>query len=463
MSNAGKPQSGGAPGVPDRPRPAPAVAVSDAEFAALAGPAFAGIGSVVLAVSGGSDSMALMHLAARWTKDTGRARPHLVVATVDHGLRPSSAKEAAWVAERATELGLAHETLTWSGPKPKSRIQESAREARYALLAGLAERIGPPPAAIAVAHHRDDQAETLLMRLARGSGIGGLAAMQPTRALDVSGIMLVRPLLSLPKARLIATLQAMGQSWIEDPSNEAVDFERVRLRKARASLEAAGLTNDMLASSARRLARANAALQTATSELQTRIARLNDGAYAAIDVERFAHAPEELRLRVLQRILSCFGGTSPAPRLSQIETLVERLATTPSRFTATLGGCLVRVETKEIRVFREPGRKGLESLRLEPGQRAIWDGRFRIAVDPRCPHAIEIRPMTPDLLADARSNRTGFRSTLPRNAALTLPGAWHGDKLLAPLHPALAHLPTDENPVVNPGFVTAAFLGPTDD
>jgi tRNA(Ile)-lysidine synthase len=407
--------------------------------------------------------MALMHLAARWSKAAGSSHPHLVVATVDHGLRPASAKEAAWVAERANELGLAHETLTWSGPKPKSRIQEHAREARYALLAALAERVAPAPTAIAVAHHRDDQAETLLMRLARGSGIGGLAAMRPARALAGSGVTLIRPLLSLPKARLIATLQAMGQSWIEDPSNEAVDFERVRLRKARASLETAGLTNEMLASSARRLARANAALESVTSELQRRTVRFNDGAYAAIDAGLFAHAPEELRLRVLQRILSCFGGTSPAPRLSQVETLVERLATRQPRYTITLGGCLLHAETEKISVFREPGRQGLESLRLEPGQRAIWDGRFRIAVDPRCPYAINIRAVTANLLTQAKNERTGARKdALPRNAALTLPAAWHGDRLLAPLHPALSHLSTAESPADILRFVTTTFLGPTD-
>src|SRR5262249_29823831 len=144
------------------------------------------------------------------------------VATVDHGLRPGSDREAAWVAARASELGLPHRVLPWVGPKPRTGRQDAARRARYALLAEHAGRL-PPPVAIVVAHHLDDQAETLLMRLGRGSGLDGLAGMKPVRPHagddeyprlpDGADIRIVRPFLAITKARLVATLRDRGLDW----------------------------------------------------------------------------------------------------------------------------------------------------------------------------------------------------------------------------------------------------------
>jgi tRNA(Ile)-lysidine synthase len=353
--------------------------------------------------------------------------------------------------------------LRWEGPKPPTRIQESARDARYGLLASLAARTEPRPCAVAVAHHRDDQAETLLMRLSRGSGIDGLSAMQPSRLLATQPpVKLVRPLLSVPKSRLVATLEALGQSWIEDPSNAIVDYERVRLRNAHGALEQAGLTGDKLASSARRLARARTALDHATHDLGTRAVSLNGGAYASIDETIFAAAPEELRLRLLQRLLACFGGASPPARLSQLEALTERIATPPPRIAASLGGCLVRSEASELRVYREPGRKGLPHLRLRPGDSAVWDCRFSIEIDARCPQPIDIRAITPGILTAHQRGWAAARTTIPRRAALTLPGAWDGDRFLAPLHPALAGLRAPGDTDVA-RFVAASFIATMDE
>ncbi len=160
--------------------------------------------SAVLAVSGGPDSVALMHLARRWAKLTGRDPASLAVVTVDHGLRSESASEAAFVAGEARALGLAHHTLPWAGEKPKTGIQAAARQARYDLLAEYcAQRsIG----CVAVAHTADDQAETFLMRLRRGSGVDGLAAMAAVS--ERGAITLVRPLLSFSKARTSSAICA---------------------------------------------------------------------------------------------------------------------------------------------------------------------------------------------------------------------------------------------------------------
>ena len=194
-----------------------ASAERDGLFACLAG-----FDAVVLAVSGGADSIAMLHLAASWAHDQGRSAPRLSVATVDHGLRPGSAAEARAVATIAAQLGLAHSTLTWTGAKPARGIQAAARTARYRLLAGheRAHRID----AVAVAHTLDDQAETLLMRLARGSGVDGLAAMQLQASIE--GVAVLRPLLGIARARLRATLRQQGATWIDDPTNARPEFER---------------------------------------------------------------------------------------------------------------------------------------------------------------------------------------------------------------------------------------------
>src|SRR5262249_40082902 len=186
-------------------------------------------GPLALAVSGGPDSMALLHLVACWSKAIGK-RDQIFVLTVDHGLRIDAAQEAEFVKEQALELGLAHRTLTWAGPKPESRIQAVARTMRYCLLAQASEG-----AQIVTPHQQDAVAETFLLRLCRGSGVRGLGAMNarsnwPLPRFDVPCNMqppeLVRPLLTFPKARLIATLQELGRRWIEDSSNRNLMFER---------------------------------------------------------------------------------------------------------------------------------------------------------------------------------------------------------------------------------------------
>jgi tRNA(Ile)-lysidine synthase len=205
--------------------------------------------AVVLAVSGGPDSMALLHLVAGWKTENRFDRPVVHVATVDHRLRPQSAGEARAVAEASVALGFTHTTLTWSdGRSDASGLQEAARNARYRLLTEYASRLGAVRVAVVTAHTADDQAETLLMRLARGSGLDGMAAMAAQRSLDgAADVMLVRPLLGFGKDRLMATLAAAGRTWIDDPSNENTRFERVRLRAAGKVLAGLGFDNGRLA------------------------------------------------------------------------------------------------------------------------------------------------------------------------------------------------------------------------
>lgn len=304
---------------------------------------------VLLAVSGGPDSTALMLLAAR---NAGPA-VQLSVATVDHGLRPESPGEADAVARLSRSLGLDHVTLRWGGPKPTGRIQEKAREARYALLAAHAAAIGAT--AVATAHHADDQAETVLLRLVRGSGPAGLAAMRSDTPLGP--VRLLRPFLGVAKIRLVATARAAGLSVADDPSNADPRFARARLRNLQPVLEREGLTRGRLTTLARRATRAEAAIQAMATAAWSRHAT---GGAEGLDLSsELWSEPEEIRLRVFQRAIEAVSGGNP--RLERLEAASARLdgAVSAGRTAvSTIGGCLLRLDRLgKVTITRENVRR----------------------------------------------------------------------------------------------------------
>lgn len=290
---------------------------------------------LLLGVSGGPDSMAMMACAARHAAACGDPPP--AVATVDHGLRTDAAEEAATVGRVALDLGLSHAVLVWSAPKPATGLQDAARRARRSLLIREARRIGAE--ALVLAHHRDDQAETVLMRLCAGSGIAGLAAMRPVTADE--GIAVLRPFLAVPKARLVATADAFGLPFFRDPSNADPRFARARWREVETLLAAEGLDAVRLARLAERAARADAALDAAVEQAEVRLASDQGGG------RRFAPAifdeAEEIVLRALARAIAR-AAPGRIVRLERLEDLASalraaRAARVPLR--RTLGGAVV--------------------------------------------------------------------------------------------------------------------------
>jgi tRNA(Ile)-lysidine synthase len=315
-----------------------------------------GASALVLAVSGGPDSVALMWLAVRWRRGLTRG-PRLLAVTVDHGLRADAAREARDVKRLAKSLDLEHRTLRWSGAKPKSGLPAAAREARYALLAKVARKSGAKH--IVTAHTRDDQAETLLMRLLRGSGVAGLAAM--ARESERDGVLLARPLLEVSKAELIATLAKARIDFADDPTNRDPAFTRPRLRALMPALAEEGGDARNLARLASRLARANAAVEVLANGAE-RYLMLRDGAAAlgGFDASAFAGLPEEIRLRLLKRAIDRCAHEGSA-ELGKIEALLAALdhamGQRGGRLKLTLAGAAVSLAKGRIRVQPAPPRR----------------------------------------------------------------------------------------------------------
>src|ERR1700676_2749420 len=276
--------------------------------------------AIVLAVSGGPDSVALMWLAARWRRAMARG-PRLVAVTVDHGLRAEAAREAREVKRLARALNVPHRTMRWSGTKPKAGLPAAAREARYRLLAQAAQQSGATH--ILTAHTRDDQAETLLMRLLRGSGISGLAAM--ARESERDGVLLARPFLHVSKSQLVATLKKAKIGFADDPTNRDTSFTRPRLRAIMPVLAAEGGDTRNLARLASRLARANQAVEVLVDGAERYLAlRDRQAPQPGFNARAFAAMPEEIRLRLLLRAIDRFGYEGPA-ELGKVEALLAAL------------------------------------------------------------------------------------------------------------------------------------------
>lgn len=380
---------------------------------------------LAVGVSGGADSMALCLLAQEWAL----ARDGSALAlTVDHGLRPDSADEArrvgAWLAARGVE----HEVLAWVGPKPASGVQDAARVARLALLEARCRAGGVLH--LLLAHHREDQAETVLLRLARGSGPDGLAGMAPVRA--AGSVRVLRPLLGTPRARLAATLAARGQAWLDDPSNASERFARVRLRRNAAALAREGLSAATLGETALRCAGARAALEGEVARLLAEAAEVHPEGFLLLDPAPLRGAGPELRLRALGRCVEAVGGGGPVRR-ERVARVAEALpgAGAPSAWPGrTVGGCLVRPWRGRVLVAREP-EAAVEAFSPTPGEPRRWDGRFLLGVDgPRGLSGLRVARLGEAGRLALRRRGDGALARLPAPVAASLPALWAGDRLV---------------------------------
>jgi tRNA(Ile)-lysidine synthase len=317
----------------------------------------AGEDVLIVAVSGGPDSVALIALLAEWA---GQGRTRLLAVTVDHGLRPEAAQEALMVGELCAGLGVEHRTRRWLGDKPQTALQEKARAARYALLAEEARSSGAT--AIVTAHTADDQAETLLMRLAAGSGLAGLAGMAPRSA--VNGIVLARPLLAIAKSRLVATCEARGLSFVRDPSNDDPRFTRIRWRRLLPELAEAGLTAGRLGQLSHRLARADEALDRLALRALAAVPAGGEVGQRWFDFARLCQEPEEIVIRSLALALRAAqdgdAETEVPLRLARLEDCTQALIAAAREGRAlrrTLGGFRLSLAGAGVLTLVREGRR----------------------------------------------------------------------------------------------------------
>lgn len=373
-----------------------------------------GNGPVGLAVSGGGDSMALLALAAVWAGAQDRA---LSVASVDHGLRREAADEIALVKDLCEHLGCRHTVLRWSGWDGAGNLQDQARQARKQLIGDWAAATGI--GVVATGHTLDDQAETFLMRLARGSGVDGLAAMFDSEVFG--SLRWVRPLLSVSRADLRACLQAKGIGWADDPSNLDPAYARVRFRQAAEQLAALGLDAKTLAATAGRMQRARHALERATRDLAATVAQATEIGTVRLARKGFLDAPEELQLRLLSHAI---GWVAQQDYRTRLEPLQQALAAIGAGRNATLGGCiLVTGETLPIEVCREP-----KAVQPSADINAVFDNRWQVRCDAAAGAGLTLRALGEDGLPQCPGWRKSGHS---RWALLGSPSVWRKDELIA--------------------------------
>lgn len=361
---------------------------------------------IAVAVSGGGDSTALLHAMSRCHAD-------LRAVTIDHGLRNASAHEAALVAALCRELGVPHTTLEWQNWNGTGNLQDAARNARLSLIGDWANAEGITH--IALGHTLDDQAETVLLRLARGSGVDGLSGMAASRT--DGPLTWFRPLLTTRREALRAYLKAEKITWIEDPSNDDPRFDRVKARQALALLAPLGITTEGLADTATRLQDARAALEFQTHALAKTCITLTDCGEVKIAHETFDQAPREVQHRLLAAALMWVSGQTYRPRFAPLRALLSL----PQ--DQTLHGCTVRHRKNATVIRREPAR--VEGCR--PITDVPWDGRWRVtkATSDTAPL---IGPLGESGLRICKNWRETGRA---REALLTSPAIWSNGQLIA--------------------------------
>ncbi|MDN2579910.1 tRNA lysidine(34) synthetase TilS [Aquibium sp. ELW1220] len=323
---------------------------------------------VIAAVSGGSDSMALLVLLHAFFKS--RSRGDIVAMTVDHGLRPESASEADRVGAFCASRDIPHRTLRWQGAKPSSGVPAAAREARHRLLAEAARSIDA--AMVMTGHTANDQAETVAMRRERGSG-RGLAGMAPATLYDGS-VWFVRPLLAHPRAALRAMLVDAGISWIDDPSNEQAAYERVRARRALMGPDEGRVVATLL-EQGRLAALERVNLATRAALLIRHHAVFATPGLLRVESGLLTVEDEPAARLAFRLLLSAVGGREHLPDASRARSLFELLASGPGR--GSLGGAVVERRKGAFYLHRELRAGWTGSIPAVAG--GIWDGRFRIA------------------------------------------------------------------------------------
>tara|TARA_B110000263_G_scaffold166474_2_gene144934 strand:+ start:514 stop:1836 length:1323 start_codon:yes stop_codon:yes gene_type:complete len=377
---------------------------------------------IAVAVSGGGDSMSLALLALQWTKSCGGS---MVAVTVDHGLRNESASEALQVKNWLCHYSIPHITLKWRGPYPSNGLQAAARKARYQLMMDYCGQNAILH--LLIGHHREDQAETVMIRHESNSGPHGLAAMASVR--ELSKIRLLRPLLEVSQSRLINTLTNIGQSWIKDPSNKNIKMARARLR-----LKGGILTHEEAIKTAHIQAKERINDENATSCLSARALRFHPEGFITLYRNALRSEDNEVVERLLSRIIMAVAGREYPPRSMKTRRLQNLITSNNSFKGYTLGGCRLLTKKDLIYICREESGVG-PPVKLTEGVSLLWDNRFLVLLKKNFDLELKLGPLTAlgwNKLINL--DKKLKRNIIPYEVRTVLPAIWVDDDLIAVPH-----------------------------
>jgi len=422
-----------------------AIPLSEQEFSDLMTPLgpFEPNPKLAVAFSGGVDSTAMVLLAARWVKRRGG---EVLAVTVDHRLRQASTAEAELAQSRVKALGINGTILRWENTQPSTGIQNAAREARYELMSGWCRRKGILH--LLLAHHQEDQAETMLHRLGRQTGADGLAGMARIR--ETADVRLLRPCLNVLRYRLQAVVEAQGLEWVDDPSNQDPAYARVRLRNLLPALEVEQISPVALGGTALRLAEVRQSMENQMALVLAKSAEMSSLGYARIDSAAIIDTEREIARRILERLLGTVGGNLYSARRHTVNHLLDDIRRNGHFKPRTLAGCRIIKIKDDVLIVREVARCPIQNV--IPGDWVDWDNRYRILVSTTC------KSKRSDFLVRAlgdglprKSSEKVTKSALKNlNIAVrrALPSVWDRNGLLSVPHLGYGRTPRNPASVV---------------
>jgi tRNA(Ile)-lysidine synthase len=328
-------------------------------------------GDIGVGVSGGGDSLALLLLSAEWAQNTNRS---LKAVTIDHGLRSGSSLECDHVKRISDGLSIQHTTLKWLA-EPVGNLQNAARNARHELL--LEWTYKQKLSVVLLGHTLDDNAETVIIKLIRGSGIDGLAGIEKSK--NINGLNIYRPLINIPREDLRAYLQAKKVGWIDEPSNFDERFERIKVRNFLPSLSHVGLTPKKLVKLASHMSRAKEALTCQVSNFARQHVEQTIWGDLAINLDEFIKIPREYQFRLLSSGLRWISGKVYKPRFQSLERLLNAITSQKLGKSMSLMGCIIKYDRNWLKLSREFSAISKPSVAMKPN--FVWEKKWQIEVD----------------------------------------------------------------------------------
>jgi tRNA(Ile)-lysidine synthase len=394
------------------------------------------INRMALAVSGGRDSLALMFLINKWLKNN-KFKKDIVVLTVNHQLREESNAECAEVSLIAEGYGFHHKILIWHHGNIKTSIQEKARNARYELMINYLKETRIDT--LITGHTLDDNIETFLMRLAKGSGLEGLKSIQTSRNLD--GINLFRPLLKVTRDQTTKILVSQNIGWIDDPTNNDEKYERIKIRNNISTLEKLNISKEKLQLTLNRLGRAHEVISNVTDKALREVLHFDNLGYVSLDYDILRAYPHEIIIKVFEKALIYVNGKRVS--LQSLERVCSEVIQT--RKPKTINGCVIYTKKNMIHITRE--NRDIECFNLKVGDYHFWDNRFKICLKSFNEDFITIKNLGRSKELKYLCENTIY-ANIPMYVLNTLPGGFIKDKLVL--------MPNIHN-IYNSGYLDVKF------